>query len=45
MAKVVSYVFDSLFERRETISYKEKRTVVIAVFFFSVATVIALSLI
>lgn len=45
MAKVVSYVFDSLFERKETISYREKRTVVITFFAFAIAITTALSFI
>jgi hypothetical protein len=42
MAKVVSYVFDSLFERKESISYKEKKVVVLIFFSLSILATIML---
>ncbi|MBK7127967.1 MAG: hypothetical protein IPM74_13970 [Crocinitomicaceae bacterium] len=38
MSRVVTYVFDKMFERKETVSYKEKRTVVISFFILTAIT-------
>jgi hypothetical protein len=45
MARVVSYVFDRLFERKETVSYREKSTVVIIFAVLIVTTLVVLFLI
>ncbi|MBI3134525.1 MAG: hypothetical protein HYZ14_07580 [Bacteroidetes bacterium] len=45
MSRVVVYVFDSLFERKETVSYREKSAVVVAFCLLIIVTTITLILI
>jgi len=45
MARVVSFVFDKLFERKETVSSREKTTVVIIFGMLTLTTILAVILI
>jgi hypothetical protein len=45
MARVVTYVFDSLFVRKETVSHREKSAVVVVLCVLTAATSVALILI
>ena len=38
MSKVVSYVFNTLFERQESVSYREQRTVVVVFIIVAAST-------
>lgn len=42
MSRVVIYVFDSLFERKESVSDREKGTVVIVAGILLISTIVAL---